>query len=463
VTELDTNSRDDATDVVPLREATGAWFRISLQTFGGPAGQIAVMHRELVDDRRWFGERRFLHALNYCMLLPGPEAQQLAIYLGWLLNGSVGGFIAGVLFVLPGFLAILALSLTYAQFGDTTAVVALFAGVGPAVLAIVASALWRVAGRALKSPVHVVLAVAAFVSLFAFAVPFPVVVAAAGLVGYVGGRLRPDIFRAGGGHEADTADAQPPLVADDALHGATPSWGRAARVLAIGLLAWGVPVGLLAVLAPDTVFITQALFFSGTAVVTFGGAYAVLAYIAQRAVNTYHWLLPGEMVRGLAMAETTPGPLIQVVQFVGFMGAYRNPGDLNPWVAAIAASILVTWVTYVPCFLWIFLGAPHIEALRHNQRISAALSGITAAVVGVIANLAIFFAVHTIFSAVDDDWSYGPMRLPVPEWSTLSPRAIAVAALAFWLLFNRKWSVLRTLGACAAVGATIELAARALT
>jgi len=462
MTELDLGQDAGTTDVVPLREATGAWFRISLQTFGGPAGQIAVMHRELVDERRWFGERRFLHALNYCMLLPGPEAQQLAIYLGWLLNGSVGGLVAGVLFVVPGFLAILALSLTYARFGDTTAVVALFAGVAPAVLAIVASALARVAGRALKSPVHVALAVASFVAIFAFAVPFPAVVAAAALVGYVGGRLRPGAFRSGG-HGTEATDAPPPLVADDALHGATPSWGRAARVLAIGGVAWGLPIALLTVFAPDTVFVTQALFFSGTAVVTFGGAYAVLAYIAQRAVNTYHWLLPGEMVRGLAMAETTPGPLIQVVQFVGFMGAYRNPGDLNPWVAAIAASVLVTWVTYVPCFIWIFLGAPHIEALRDNQRISAALNGITAAVVGVIANLAIFFAVHTFFSAVDDDRPYGPLRLPVPAWSSVSPRAIAVAAIAFWLLFRAEWSVLRTLGACALIGAALELTARALT
>ena len=452
----DIPAADTTDDVVPFRDAVRAWFRISLQTFGGPAGQIAVMHRELVDDRRWFGERRFLHALNYCMLLPGPEAQQLAIYLGWLLNGAAGGLVAGILFVLPGFIAILALSTIYVVFGDTTAVNAIFAGVAPAVLAIVASALWRVAGRALSNGILVGLAITAFVALFAFGAPFPAVIAAAAAVGFVGGRRWPVRFR-GSAHRGEDPDAPTPLIADDALHGAQPSRRRSGRIVVVGAVLWGSPLLLLGLLNPSSVYLDEGLFFSGTAVVTFGGAYAVLSYIAQRAVEVYGWLAPGEMVRGLAMAETTPGPLIQVVQFVGFMGAYRNPGSLDPWVAGLLASLLVTWVTYVPCFLWIFLGAPYIESLRENRALSDGLTGITAAVVGVIANLAVFFAVHTVFAEVSDRRSYGPLRLEVPDWSTISPRAVVIAAVAFVLLFRIKWSVLRVLGACALLGILAEL------
>jgi chromate transporter len=450
-------------DAVPFATATRAWFKVSLQTFGGPAGQIAVMHRMLVDELRWVGERRFLHALNYCMLLPGPEAQQLAIYLGWLLNGTAGGFVAGVLFVLPGFVALMALSAIYVGFGDTVWIEALFAGVAPAVLAIVASAVLRIAGRALRNPALGALAVGAFVALALFRAPFPLVIAAAFAVGLVGQQFRPELFVTGGHGGGGDPDAPPPVIADDVLHGAAPSWGRAVRILAIGAVAWATPLlALWAAFGSDSIYLDQGLFFSGTAVVTFGGAYAVLAYIAQRAVYTYGWLVPGEMVRGLAMAETTPGPLIQVVQFVAFVGAYRDPGSLSPWVGAVLAACVVTWVTYVPCFLWIFLGAPHIEALRGNVRLAAGLSTITAAVVGVIANLAIFFAVHTLFSNVDDSRPYGPIRLDVPDWSSLSPRALVVGVLAFWLLFRLKWSVLRTLGVCAVVGAVIHLTANQL-
>ncbi|MBA2624525.1 MAG: chromate efflux transporter [Acidimicrobiia bacterium] len=460
------DARDPASDttqttgtLLPLRTATRAWFGISLQTFGGPAGQIAVMHRKLVDELRWVSERRFLHALNYCMLLPGPEAQQLAIYLGWLLNGWLGGLIAGVLFVLPGFIALMALSAIYAGFGDTLGVEALFAGVAPAVLAIVASAVMRVGTRSLNNPLLIAFALASFVALALFRVPFPLIVLGAGLAGFIGDRLRPDLFAAGG-HGREDPDAPAPLISDDALHGANPSWGRAAGILAGGLVIWAVPIIALALaFGGDSIFVEQGKFFSGTAVVTFGGAYAVLAYIAQRAVYTYGWLAPGEMVKGLAMAETTPGPLIQVVQFVAFMGAYRNPGSLNPWVAAVIAACLVTWVTYVPCFLWIFLGAPSVEALRGNERLSAALTAITAAVVGVIANLAVFFAVHTLFSRVDDGRRYGFVHLDVPDWTTVSPRALAVGALAFYLIFARKWSVLSTIGLCALVGGAIHLLA----
>jgi chromate transporter len=434
-----------------------AWFRISLQTFGGPAGQIAVMHRTLVDELRWIGERRFLHALNYCMLLPGPEAQQLAIYVGWLLNGTVGGLIAGTLFVLPGFLSIMALSAVYAGLGDTVAIEALFAGVAPAVLAIVASAVVRVASRSLRNGVLIGIAVAAFVALALFRLPFPIVVAAAAAVGFTGGRIWPERFR-GGGHGATADGGPPPVISDDALHEADASWRRAAKVLAVGVIAWAAPVAVIAaVFGTGSVFVDQGLFFSGTAVVTFGGAYAVLAYVAQRAVYTYGWLAPGEMVRGLAMAETTPGPLIMVVQFVAFMGGYRDPGSLDPWVAAVLSACLVTWVTFVPCFLWIFLGAPYIEALRGNARLSAALTAITAAVVGVIANLALFFAVHTVFGTVHDGRQYGPIQVDVPVWSTINLRALAVSALAFWLTFRRKLSLLPTLGICAVVGGSLHL------
>ena len=444
-------------DLVPFATAVRTWFRVSLQTFGGPAGQIAVMHRTLVDELRWVGERRFLHALNYCMLLPGPEAQQLAIYLGWLLNGTAGGLVAGVLFVIPGFVALMALSAVYVGLGDTIGLEALFAGVAPAVLAVVASAMTRVGGRTLRNRVLMAIAVAAFVALALFRLPFPLVVAGAGLIGLIGGRLRPSYFSSSG-HGAPAADGPAPVISDDALHGARPSWRRAAGIMAIGALSWAVPIVVLAaVWGTNSVFVDLGVFFSGTAVVSFGGAYAVLAYVAQRAVYSYGWLAPGEMVRGLAMAETTPGPLIQVVQFVAFVGAYRQPGSLDPWVAAVVGACIVTWVTYVPCFLWIFLGAPHIEALRGNARLSAALTAITAAVVGVIANLTVFFAVHTIFDTVDDGRRYGWLQVDVPHWSTINLRALAVGALAFWLLFRRKASVLQTIGICAVVGGGMHL------
>jgi chromate transporter len=443
-------------DVVPFGTATRAWFDISLRTFGGPAGQIAVMHRELVDERKWIGEQRFLHALSYCTLLPGPEAQQLAIYLGWLLNGTLGGLVAGVLFVLPGYVALMVLSAIYAQWGSTSAVSAIFAGLGPAVLAIVSQAVWRIGNRALTNRFLIGIAVGAFAALFVFDLPFPIVVAASGLAGYLANRARPGLFVAKTSDAVDTGPA--PLIADDALHGERPSPARAVRIIVIGLALWSAPVVLAAVtLGRDHVLVDQGLFFSGTAVVTFGGAYAVLSFVAQRAVNVYHWLLPGEMVNGLALAETTPGPLIMVVQFVGFLGAYRNPGDLNPWVAGIVGATLVVWVTFVPCFLFVFLGAPHIEGLRHNRKLSAALTGITAAVVGVIANLSIFFSIHTLFSETRTH-HWGPVHLSGPVWSAVSPRAVFVTALAFVLVFRYKLGVLRVLGICAITGAAIYLA-----
>uniref|UniRef100_UPI003F49907A chromate efflux transporter n=1 Tax=Streptosporangium sp. CA-256172 TaxID=3240076 RepID=UPI003F49907A len=437
-------------DVIPFRQAVRAWFLISLQTFGGPAGQIAVMQRTLVEEKRWIGQQRFNHALNYCMLLPGPEAQQLAIYVGWLLNGTRGGLVAGTLFVLPGMLALLVLSAVYVLWQDTTVVTALFAGIAPAVLAIVAQAVIRVAKRSLTHPFFVALAVVAFAALALFAVPFPVVVAAAALVGWLVHRLAPHVFTAGNGHGGDGGPA--PLIPDDALHHAQPSGRSAAKILAIGLVAWWLPVAAVTLLlGTDSVFTTQGLFFSGTALVTFGGAYAVLAFVAQRAVEVYGWLTPGEMVRGLALAETTPGPLIMVVQFVAFLGAYRDPGALTPWAGALLGALLTTWVTFVPCFLFIFLGAPYVEKLRHNIAISAALTGITASVVGVIANLALYFAEHTLFGQTFA-WAWGPFTVQVPELGTLNPVALAITAAALVMTFVLKWPMLRILGICALLG-----------
>jgi chromate transporter len=446
--------RSSPADVVPFREATRAWFAISLQTFGGPAGQIAVMQRELVERRRWIGQRRFLHALSFCTLLPGPEAQQLAIYVGWLLNGLRGGLVAGTLFVLPGMVALLGLSVLYVAAGDTAPVTALFAGLAPAVLAIVAHALLRLSRKALGHPALVALAVAAFVALAAFAVPFPVVVAAAALVGWALGRWAPRTT-SGPPKGAGDDDGPPALVPDDALHSAAPGRAHVAKVLAVGVVAWGVPVAAAAWLTGTQGVLTQqSLFFSGTALVTFGGAYAVLAYVAQQAVQVYGWLAPGEMVRGLALAETTPGPLVMVVQFVAFLGAYRDPGSLDAWVAAVLASLLVTWVTFVPCFVFIFVGAPYVERLRGNHALSSALTGITAAVVGVIANLAVYFAVHTLFADTELVRT-GPLRLELPDPTSLQPVPLAIALVAGVLLFKLQWPVLRVLGVCAAAGLAV--------
>jgi chromate transporter len=438
-------------DVVPLREAARAWFLISLQTFGGPAGQIAVMQRELVDERRWIGERRFLHALSFCMLLPGPEAQQLAIYTGWLLNGWAGGLVAGVLFVLPGVVAMLALSWVYVAHGETALVTGLLLGLAPAVVAIVVQAVVRIGRRALHHRALVWISVVAFLLLALLGLPFPVVVLGAGVVGWLVGRWRPDVMVHRPPEEAD--GAEPPLVPDDALHRVRPSARRNLTILGLGLLLWVTPVAAAWALASGsrTVFTDQGVFFGGMALVTFGGAYAVLSYVAQAAVGTFGWLSAGEMVRGLALAETTPGPLIMVVQFVAFLGAYRNPGDLNPWVAAVLASLLTVWVTFVPCFLFIFLGAPYVERLRDSAALSAALTGVTAAVVGVIANLALYFAVHTLFSETSTA-SAGPVALVVPVWSAYSWPALVVAAAAMALVFRLRWSVLRTLGVCALLG-----------
>src|SRR5689334_11946637 len=441
-------------DVIPLGEATKAWFQISLQTFGGPAGQIAVMQHKLVDEKRWIGQKRFLHALNFCMLLPGPEAQQLAIYTGWLLNGALGGAIAGILFVLPGMLALLGLTILYLAAGDTTFVIGLFAGLAPAVIAIVIQAVHRVGSRALGHPLLVGLAVAAFLSLALVGVPFPVVVLGAGVIGWIASRWVPAL-RTLKPHGAD--DGPTPLISDDALPSARSSARRSLTILVGGLLLWATPVVLAAlVLGRDSVYVDEALFFAGAAVVTFGGAYAVLAYVAQQAVEVYHWLAPGEMVLGLALAETTPGPLIRVTQWTAGVGAYRDPGPLDPWGGMLVGSLLTTWVTFVPCFLFIFLGAPYVERLRLNTHLTAALTGITAAVVGVIASLAVFFGLHTLFDR-SAEHDLGALHVELPVWSTWDPLAFGLTAVALLLMFRWKWSPLRTLGLCAGLGLVATL------
>ena len=444
-----------ARDVIPLRDAARAWFAISLQTFGGPAGQIAVMQRILVDEKRWIGQQRFLFALSYCTLLPGPEAQQLATYVGWLLNGVKGALVAGILFIVPGVVALLVLSGVYVAYGDTTLVESLFLGLAPAVIAIVLQAVVRVGRKGLGHPALVALAVVSFLALTFFGVPFPAVVLGAAAVGWLLGRRIPDLTAP---PRAAADDGPAPLVSDDALHTERPSTRRSLTTLVIGLTLWFTPVALAAAaFGRSSIFVEQGLFFSGAAVVTFGGAYAVLAYVAQQAVEVYGWLAPGEMVRGLALAETTPGPLIMVVQFVAFVGAYRAPGDLDPWVAAVIAALLTTWVTFVPCFLFVLLGAPYVERLRGNRDLASALAGITAAVVGVIASLAVFFALNTLF----DETSHvtrGPFDLEVPVLASLDWAALAITGLACALVFWRGWSVLRTLGACAVAGVVVGLA-----
>lgn len=430
---------------VPLREAFWTWVRVALYSFGGPAAQIAVMHRILVDEKKWVSENRFLHALNYCMLLPGPEAQQLAIYIGWLLHRTLGGLMAGILFVLPGFVAILALSLLYAGFKDVGWVEALFFGLKAAVLAVVIQAVYRIGTRVLKNRVMFALAGLAFVGIFFLDIPFPFIVISAALIGFLGGRRWPDAFDVIGAHAVDEPGP--------AVH-TRPSWGRTLRISAIFMALWFIPIiVLLALLGSDNVFTQEAMFFSKAAVVTFGGAYAVLAYIAQQAVELYGWLQPGEMLDGLGMAETTPGPLIQVVQFVGFMGAFRNPGALDPMTAGVLASLLVTWVTFVPCFLWIFLGAPYIESLRGNKMLSTALSAITAAVVGVILNLALWFALHTSFATVHEQ-QVGWLNLSIPAWQTVNPASLLLTFGTLVALLRFHLPMIRTLLSAALLGMT---------
>jgi len=436
---------------ITLGEALRVWLRVAALSFGGPAGQIAVMHRILVEEKRWISESRFLHALNYCMLLPGPEAQQLATYVGWLMHRTLGGIMAGGLFILPGVVSIMGLSWIYALYGKVGFVAALFFGLKAAVLAIVLEAVVRISKRALKNRLLIGLAAAAFVAIFFLNVPFPLIILTAGLIGLAGGRANLPHFQAGGHGNGSHSEADHLLSEDMPAH-ARPRLGQSLIVAAVWLTLWLAPVIiLLAVVGRDDVFSQIAIFFSKMALVTFGGAYAVLAYVAQQAVETYHWLQPGEMLDGLGMAETTPGPLIMVLQFVGFMAAFRDPGTLTPLMAGTLGGLLATWVTFTPCFLWIFLGAPFIEILRGNRALSGALTAITAAVVGVILNLAIWFAVHTIF-AETRTLAWGPFAFDAPVPRSVNLWALLLSLAAIIAMFRFKAGMLQTLAATSAGG-----------
>jgi chromate transporter len=445
---------------VTLNEAFWTWLRVAGLSFGGPAGQIAVMHRILVEEKRWVSEERFLHALNYCMLLPGPEAQQLATYIGWLMHRTLGGIIAGGLFILPGIVSIMALSYIYAGWGNVPIVVALFFGLKAAVLAIVVEAVVRIGRRALRNQALIGLAAAAFVGIFFLNVPFPVIVLGAALIGFIGGAMGVAAFQGGSGHgpTKDGGAIVDSLLGEQLPEHTRPTALRALKVSLVWLALWLVPIAaLLWVLGSGNVFSQIAIFFSKMAMVTFGGAYAVLAYVAQQAVDHYSWLKPGEMLDGLGMAETTPGPLIMVLQFVGFMAAFRDPGGLSPMLAGTLGGLLATWVTFTPCFLWIFLGAPYIEKLRGNRALSAALSAITAAVVGVVLNLAIWFAIHTVFRQTVQVRAF-PLSFDAPNLASVDLWALALSVAAAVAIFRFKVGMIPTLAASCVAGICLYLA-----
>jgi chromate transporter len=420
-----------------------AFIRIGLLSFGGPAGQIALMHRELVDERKWIAEEDFLHALNFCHLLPGPEAQQLATWIGWRLHGWRGGLAAGLLFVIPGALIILALSVLYAIAANLDWVEALFLGVKAAVLAIVVQALLRIAGRALDTGLKRALAAAAFIGLFLFDLPFPLIVLGSGVIGMVVAAKRPDLLALKPGKAGEILPDRP--------------WRSTVLSIAVWGAIWAAPMVLIMVtLGQDHVLWQIGAFFSQLAIVTFGGAYAVLAYMAQEAVQGFGWLRPGEMADGLGLAETTPGPLILVTQFVGYLAAFRAPEPFSPFVAGLLGAGLTTWVTFAPCFLWIFAFAPWIDRLGNAVRLKGGLAAVTAAVVGVIANLTAWFALHVLFAEVGQR-QFGPLRLYWPDPASFDWRAGVLALLACVLAFGLKWSVLRILAACAAGGLALSL------
>jgi len=445
---------------VSWREAFWTWARVAALSFGGPAGQIAVMHRILVEEKRWISDSRFLHALNYCMLLPGPEAQQLATYVGWLMHRTLGGIMAGGLFVVPGIVAIMALSYIYAAYGNVPVIVALFFGLKAAVLAIVVEALVRIGKRALKSRSMLAIAAAAFVGIFFLDIPFPVIVFGAAILGWIGAAANLPGFQVQGGHAGENKGQAvvDSLLGDELPPHARPSIARSLTVSTIWLALWLIPVVVLIfTLGRGNVFSEIAVFFSKMAVVTFGGAYAVLAYVAQQAVENYHWLKPGEMLDGLGMAETTPGPLIMVLQFVGFMAAFRDPSGLSPMLAGTLGGLLATWVTFTPCFLWIFLGAPFIEKLRGNARLNAALSALTAAVVGVVLNLAIWFAIHSIFRQTVPVRAF-PLSFDAPVLTSVDGWALALALAAAIAIFRFKVGMIPTLAACCLAGVVLYVA-----
>ena len=444
---------------VPLSEAVKVWLRVAALSFGGPAGQIAVMHRIIVEEKKWIGDQRFLQALNYCTLLPGPEAQQLATYIGWLMHRTAGGLIAGTLFVLPGLLAIMALSWVYVLLGKVTLVQGLFFGLKAAVLVIVVEAVLRVGGRALRNNAMRLLAVVSFAAIFFYGVPFPVIVIAAGLIGFTATRLGRTEFQAGG----HGAGGRPGLGDAESLLGeATPAHARPNLVwsLSIGalfLVLWLAPVALLWLIrGPDDVFTQISVFFSKMAVVTFGGAYAVLAYVAQQAVDKYGWVTAGEMLDGLGLAESTPGPLIMVTQFVGFLGAWRDHQGLNPLLAGTLGGLLTTWVTFTPCFLWIFVGAPYVEKLRSNKALSGALAAITAAVVGVILNLAVWFGLQVLFGELRPVQLLGA-TVDMPVLASANIAAVVLAAACAVAVFRFRFGMIPVLLASSMAGIVYAL------
>lgn len=426
------------TRVPDFRTFLETFARIGCLSFGGPAGQLSLMHREIVDERRWLTDAEFLNALNFCHLLPGPEAQQMATWIGWKLHGWRGGLAAGLLFILPGALVILGLTLAYALAAQSAELAAVFLGVKAAVLAIVLQALGRIAGRALDTGFRRGLAVLSFLLLFALDLPFPWIVAGAALAGALVGRARPDWLRLPPAPPASPAIAAP--------------WKASIRSLILWACIWAAPMAVVALtLGPDHVLWKIGAFFSQLAVVTFGGAYAVLAYMAQQAVEGFGWLSTPEMADGLGLAETTPGPLILVTQFVGFLAAYRAPEPFSPLVAGLLGAGLTTWVTFTPCFLWIFTFAPWLERLQASVMLRGALSALTAAVVGVIASLSLWFALHVLFARVGT-LQAGPLRLPAPAAESLDAHALVLAILALGLVFGARWGVLRVLAVCAGGG-----------
>jgi chromate transporter len=404
-----------------FREAFRFWLKLGFISFGGPSGQIAMMHTELVEKKRWIDNARFLHALNFCMLLPGPEAHQLAIYIGWLWHKTRGGIVAGALFVIPSIFILWALSYVYVAYGNIPWIAAIFYGLKPAVLAIVAVAVIRIGSKALKNAIMWSLALVAFVAIYFFHAPFPLIIISAGILGLIGSKILPQYFRGEIAHPVDVD------LAGKVGVGANASWLHALKTSATWMVIWALPLALTGIfLGTDHTIFREGIFFSKAAVVTFGGAYAVLPYVSQQAVEHYHWLTAPQMLDGLGLAETTPGPLIMVLQFVGFLGAWNHPGNLPPLLSATIGALVTTWTTFVPCFLWVFLGAPYVERLREVKLLTAALSTVTAAVVGVILNLAVWFGLHVIFPANGNvDWF-----------------ALVVCALAFVAMLRYKLDII---------------------
>jgi chromate transporter len=422
-----------------FREAFRFWLKLGFISFGGPSGQIAMMHLELVEKKRWIDNSRFLHALNYCMLLPGPEAIQLAIYVGWLWHRTWGGIVAGVLFLIPSIFILWALSYIYVAFGHVAWIAAVFYGLKPAVLAIVAAAVIRIGRRALQNTMMWTIAGVAFIAIYFFSIPFPAIIVAAGLLGLAGGKILPRYFSVAGDDVSKSTFSE----GDDVSAHTRPSLSRALKVCTTSILLWWLPIALAGIwLGTQHAIFQEGIFFSKAAMVTFGGAYAVLPYVSQQAVENYHWLGAGQMLDGLGLAETTPGPLIMVLQFVGFVGAWNQPGHLPPLLAATLGALITTWTTFVPCFLWIFLGAPYIEKLRGNESLTSALSTITAAVVGVILNLAVWFGLHVIFPATGN-----------VDWFGLTVCAIAFVGMLRW-----KWTIVPVVLASGLIGLIYTLA-----